>query len=202
MSTAPHSTAFGISPLREASIIECASTTKRSNPVARVRCAHARAVKAAKRLHAHFDKHEERLPCVHGTCVFMVDSTLSSEVEQNVKNARRWDGNIHVAQITVLDDERGSYGSRTITFNPGAVYLLHHVEYVGIYDGIPKGNVQYERDNIRKVRSPVERRRYLCLVQPITVKHNTGLYMLTDVWACGKDAVQIPQRDASHIVRL
>ncbi|ETO84884.1 hypothetical protein F444_01260, partial [Phytophthora nicotianae P1976] len=91
-----------------------------------------------------------RLPCVHGTCVFMVDSTLSSEVEQNVKNARRWDGNIHVAQITVLDDERGSYGSRTITFNPGAVYLLHHVEYVGIYDGIPKGNVQYERDNIRK----------------------------------------------------
>jgi hypothetical protein len=42
--------------------------------------------------------------------------------------------------------------ARNVDFRPGAVYVLHQVEYLGFHDGIAKGTVHYEGDDAYKTR--------------------------------------------------
>ncbi|RAW20875.1 hypothetical protein PC110_g22682 [Phytophthora cactorum] len=46
----------------------------------------------------------------------------------------------------------GSVGESNIEFRAGAMYLIHQVEDVGLYDQVGKGYVQYESNNVDKVR--------------------------------------------------
>ncbi|KAE9009935.1 hypothetical protein PF011_g10038 [Phytophthora fragariae] len=62
-----------------------------------------------------------------------------------------------IVVITVWDDST-AFRQRNIDFRPGAVYVLHQVEYLGFHDGIAKGAVNYEVNNaykIREVSSPL-----------------------------------------------
>ncbi|KAE8952399.1 hypothetical protein PR001_g33311 [Phytophthora rubi] len=41
---------------------------------------------------------------------------------------------------------------RNIDFRPGAVYVLHQVDYLGFHDGIANGTIHYEVNNAYKIR--------------------------------------------------
>ncbi|KAE8984161.1 hypothetical protein PF005_g22399 [Phytophthora fragariae] len=56
-----------------------------------------------------------------------------------------------IVAITVWDDST-AFRQRKIDFRPGAVYVLHQVEYLGFHDGIANGTVRYEVNNAYKIR--------------------------------------------------
>ncbi|KAF1794920.1 hypothetical protein GQ600_26854 [Phytophthora cactorum] len=63
-------------------------------------------------------------------------------------------------QIIVWDCETMQGGKCNTEFDTGAVYMLHQVEYVGIYDTVAKGYVVYDptRDSqIELISSPLRR---------------------------------------------
>ncbi|KUF83747.1 NADH-cytochrome b5 reductase [Phytophthora nicotianae] len=70
----------------------------------------------------------------------------------------------YLAQVTVWDarPKKGVFGKTNIDFQPGAVYKFCHVDGVGFFADIAKGNVEYERgnnDKIYEVEPPLKKRK-------------------------------------------
>jgi hypothetical protein len=94
----------------------------------------------------------ERLDCDQGTCVTLIDASLRVVLEptEEVLTDLVPHERVHfIAQVTVWDADlkRRFFGKPVLNFQPGAVYKFNQVEYVGIYDGIPRGTIQLERDH-------------------------------------------------------
>ncbi|KAE9019194.1 hypothetical protein PR003_g15240 [Phytophthora rubi] len=95
----------------------------------------------------------ERLNGCRGNRGTGIDSMGCVDWERRVRELR------DIVVITVWDDST-AFRQRNIDFRPGAVYVLHQVEYLGFHDGIAKGAVNYEVNNaykIREVSSPLSK---------------------------------------------
>eukprot|EP00644_Phytophthora_capsici_P011220 jgi/Phyca11/110666/e_gw1.18.249.1 len=58
-----------------------------------------------------------------------------------------------IAQVVVWDDIKPSTRQKPcIEFKPGAVYEFQRMEYVGLYDDVVSGTVQYDNENHDKIR--------------------------------------------------
>ncbi|KAE9105672.1 hypothetical protein PF006_g21565 [Phytophthora fragariae] len=87
----------------------------------------------------------ERLNGCRGNRVTGIDSMGCVGWERRVRELR------DIVAITVWDDST-AFRQRKIDFRPGAVYVLHQVEYLGFHDGIANGTVRYEVNNAYKIR--------------------------------------------------
>ncbi|KAE9312262.1 hypothetical protein PF001_g9328 [Phytophthora fragariae] len=87
----------------------------------------------------------ERLNGCRGNRVTGIDSMGCVDWERRVRELR------DIVAITVWDDST-AFRQRNIDFRPGAVYVLHQVDYLGFHDGIANGTVHYEVNNAYKIR--------------------------------------------------
>nr|KAE8934604.1 hypothetical protein PF009_g15421 [Phytophthora fragariae] len=87
----------------------------------------------------------ERLNGCRGNRVTGIDSMGCVDWERRVRELR------DIVVITVWDDST-AFRQRNIDFRPGAVYVLHQVEYLGFLDRIANGTVHYEVNNACKIR--------------------------------------------------
>ncbi|KAG1695499.1 hypothetical protein DVH05_003350 [Phytophthora capsici] len=101
--------------------------------------------------------HVERLEGTNATRVVLVDGRRCVEVNTALKavdDCIGYQDKRDVVQVTVWDSKMSNAfaGDSNIVFHVGAMYVLHQVEYVGLYDGIAKGSIQYEYGNLDKIR--------------------------------------------------
>ncbi|KAE8877111.1 hypothetical protein PF002_g25978 [Phytophthora fragariae] len=98
-----------------------------------------------------FCVYAERLSGSNATRVTLADATERAEFNSSAGFLNSV-GRHQLVQVTICDDKiPGTRGKSNILFRPGAMYLIHRVEYVGIYDDLAKGSVQLESNNYEQV---------------------------------------------------
>ncbi|ETP25943.1 hypothetical protein F441_01238, partial [Phytophthora nicotianae CJ01A1] len=109
----------------------------------------------------------ERLNGGHGTRVTLIDAKQRGVFEPTadaLNDLTPLKRKPFLAQVTVWDarPKKGVFGKTNIDFQPGAVYKFCHVDGVGFFADIAKGNVEYERgnnDKIYEVEPPLKKRK-------------------------------------------
>eukprot|EP00644_Phytophthora_capsici_P006927 jgi/Phyca11/103457/e_gw1.8.322.1 len=69
----------------------------------------------------------------------------------------------NATRVVLVDGRRCVEVNTALNAVDGSMYVLHQVEYVGLYDGIAKGSIQYEYGNLDKIREiapPLKKRTY------------------------------------------
>jgi hypothetical protein len=102
-----------------------------------------------------FCVNEERLSGINATRVTLADATERAKFKSSMAFMHAA-GRRQLAQVTVCDNTTSSSdGLASIRFRPGAMYLIHRVEYVGIYDEMAKGSVQFESEQVCDIAPPL-----------------------------------------------
>ncbi|KAG1711667.1 hypothetical protein DVH05_008914 [Phytophthora capsici] len=98
----------------------------------------------------------ERLAGCRGTRVTCIDKRKCIGFYETAESMGALDipaFRARIAQVVVWDDIKPSTRQKPcIEFKPGAVYEFQRMEYVGLYDDVVSGTVQYDNENHDKIR--------------------------------------------------
>ncbi|ETK91984.1 hypothetical protein F441_04670 [Phytophthora nicotianae CJ01A1] len=101
----------------------------------------------------------KRLKGINGTRVILVDA-----MKRVVTGETSYPEKQKFVQVIVCDDKMKSAPGRNenMVFRVDSLYVIQHVEFVGINDGVAKGSVQFEigdHDKNREIGPPVKRQK-------------------------------------------